>query len=472
MGHYFIPGTQKLVGKMLDCCDREDKHIYINYGSYTCSGCGKTIPPEKAKNIVEMAIKEYLKTEVSKIVKECQDDSRNVQSEFRNDGIDIIKESKDGLMKYLSKAIEIEQSLYAIERRMLEVYDTFLDSKDKSENAEKEYEEALKKQQEQITKSYENKELKALENNYGLKKLPMPCEPSKPCELDELGIKKPDEPVYKSAGFFNKKKIEKENDLLREHFEKAMQEYQNAIDSYNSDMKKYENAVVEYESEKKSVINKNKEIQTTIQKKRDEELQTIRKRRDDEIKNIKNKAITKENSLLQVIEYRVVQEEMEMAKKAYSEVYAFRELFYEPGIIHKKYQNLSALSMIYEYFDTGRCSELEGADGAYNLYESELRSEIVIDKLDVVIDKLDAIRKTQYTMCNILEKVSDDLGDINNELHRACDSLDKIEKNTKQLVNYSRIIAENTALSAYYSKRTAYYAKMTATINVVSFLGL
>ena len=53
---------------------------------------------------------------------------------------------------------------------------------------------------------------------------------------------------------------------------------------------------------------------------------------------------------------------------------------YSKDIVHQKYRNFIAISQIYEYFDTGRCTELEGPNGAYNLFESELRQNIIIIK--------------------------------------------------------------------------------------------
>lgn len=54
---------------------------------------------------------------------------------------------------------------------------------------------------------------------------------------------------------------------------------------------------------------------------------------------------------------------------------------YEMGIIYPKYRNLVAVSTIYEYLSSGRCDRLDGPDGAYNLYEMELRQNIVIGQL-------------------------------------------------------------------------------------------
>ena len=48
------------------------------------------------------------------------------------------------------------------------------------------------------------------------------------------------------------------------------------------------------------------------------------------------------------------------------------EKLYAADVIFPKYRNMVAICTIYEYFVSGRCTTLVGADGAYNLYESEL----------------------------------------------------------------------------------------------------
>lgn len=71
---------------------------------------------------------------------------------------------------------------------------------------------------------------------------------------------------------------------------------------------------------------------------------------------------------------------------------------YEEGIIYSKYRNLVAVSTIYEYLASGRCDQLEGPNGAYNLYEMELRQNIVIGQLSTITEHLEQIKENQYTL--------------------------------------------------------------------------
>lgn len=73
---------------------------------------------------------------------------------------------------------------------------------------------------------------------------------------------------------------------------------------------------------------------------------------------------------------------------------------YAENIIYPKYRNMVAVTMIYEYLESGRCSQLEGPDGAYNLYEMELRQNIIIGQLSSIMDNLERIKENQFTLYN------------------------------------------------------------------------
>ncbi|MBE6610114.1 MAG: hypothetical protein E7634_05565 [Ruminococcaceae bacterium] len=76
---------------------------------------------------------------------------------------------------------------------------------------------------------------------------------------------------------------------------------------------------------------------------------------------------------------------------ALSHVYAY-------NVVYPKYRELVPVTMFCEYLASGRCDALEGHEGAYNIYENELRQNIIISKLDTIASKLDSIRSSQYLL--------------------------------------------------------------------------
>lgn len=75
-----------------------------------------------------------------------------------------------------------------------------------------------------------------------------------------------------------------------------------------------------------------------------------------------------------------------------------RKQLYDMDIIFPKYRNLPCVATMLEYLQSGRCSELEGPAGAYNLYESELRANLIISRLDNIAAVLEKIKNTQYNL--------------------------------------------------------------------------
>lgn len=71
---------------------------------------------------------------------------------------------------------------------------------------------------------------------------------------------------------------------------------------------------------------------------------------------------------------------------------------YNANIVFEKYRFLPCIASFCEYLTSGRCETLEGVNGAYNLYESELRANLINDKVEEALLHLDDIKKYQYTL--------------------------------------------------------------------------
>lgn len=121
----------------------------------------------------------------------------------------------------------------------------------------------------------------------------------------------------------------------------------------------------------------------------------------------------------------------------YQRTYQSLSEFYSLGVLHSKYQNLVAVSTLFEYLDTGRCAQLEGADGAYDKYEVELRQNLIIGKLDDIVEHLDQIERTQTNLYDVLVEANT----RSDQLYR---SVLSIEGYTKASVDQSMVAAYNS----------------------------
>lgn len=138
-----------------------------------------------------------------------------------------------------------------------------------------------------------------------------------------------------------------------------------------------------------------------------------------------------------------------------AKTFAARNELYACDVVFGKYRNAVALSSFYEYLLSGRCTSLEGADGAYNIYENEIRMNRVISQLDTVIASLEEIKQNQYMMYEELRGINESLDLLNSTMDKALESIQNIDTNTKGLAENTRVIAHNTAVAAYYSKVNA-----------------
>ncbi len=129
-------------------------------------------------------------------------------------------------------------------------------------------------------------------------------------------------------------------------------------------------------------------------------------------------------------------------KKRLSESRKVLKQLYDVGIIFPKYRNFVAMNMICEYLQSGRCDKLTGSDGAYNLYESELRARIIIEKLDDIIDELEDIKSNQYLVYSAIKETNAFLSEISDEMESISESAHIAAFN-------SEVIARETATIKY-----------------------
>lgn len=128
--------------------------------------------------------------------------------------------------------------------------------------------------------------------------------------------------------------------------------------------------------------------------------------------------------------------------------------YYAPDYIYPKYRNLPAITSIYEYLASGRCDELTGPNGAYNLYESELRQNLIINQLSTIISNLEQIRQNQFMLYQEVAK-------INATTYRIASEISDISGYTFELTRLS-------ALNAYYSAVTAANTSAIAYLNAIN----
>ena len=138
---------------------------------------------------------------------------------------------------------------------------------------------------------------------------------------------------------------------------------------------------------------------------------------------------------------------------------------YAKNVIFLKYRNLAMVCSLYKYICAGRCTALEGHEGAYNILESEIRLDRIICQMDRVITNLEQIQKNQFMLYSAVRESNRRAAEIHADFQRMesdlTASLEGIYNNTVQINSNSTELNSSiaelqkaSALTAYHTERT------------------
>lgn len=327
----------------------------------------------------------------------------------------IVAESSE-LKKYIHHLIEMEMGIYSLTKRLKTLYIQEVLS-NRNVVASKALPKYNKKLEIELTEvQLQQWKKRAEDYKEGEIGLPLPI--------------KPQPPVLATPSLLNKKKVLAENEALKEQ--------------YQADLQLYEDQVKIYEEEKVRLINN---AESEMQK-----LKAIFEKAQMEYIQMTE---SNDDTSPAIVAKGIIDKEIEEAEALLKKLYECRNTLYSHNIVFEKYRNVVALSTFYEYLIAGRCTTLEGADGAYNIYENEIRADRIIGQLTQVIDKLDAIKDTQYMIYSELQTINKSLDHLNKTMDDALVSVQNMEKDIANISANTDVIAHNSAVTAYYSKLNA-----------------
>ena len=178
----------------------------------------------------------------------------------------------------------------------------------------------------------------------------------------------------------------------------------------------------------------------------------IKYKNDNKIIAVRNAERVKENEYNQQNQRKrvaILEKELSAARRLYSETDSIRKKCYSAGIVYEKYRSLIPICMFYEYLVSGRCQSLEGHEGAYNIYENEIRMNIIITQMDQVIQKLDQIREAQHELSMAVKNCNSELKRLNSSMEYQAKELHDIRDSQEVSSYYEGISAMNTTYLAW-----------------------
>ncbi len=123
--------------------------------------------------------------------------------------------------------------------------------------------------------------------------------------------------------------------------------------------------------------------------------------------------------------------------------------YYSQNILFSKYQNFVAVCSLYEYLESDRCTSLGGYEGAYNIFETELRLDRICAKLDVVLEHLSDIKDNQIVLYDAIQDGNRATQNLYNETIRQSQLLGEVGENIALTAEYARISAANAEAGAW-----------------------
>lgn len=85
--------------------------------------------------------------------------------------------------------------------------------------------------------------------------------------------------------------------------------------------------------------------------------------------------------------------------------------------IQKKYQNIIAVTQLYDYLDKQRCTRLEGRAGAYSLFEAENAEGIIFSDVEMFALKVDKYEKSMPSLVTRLKALEGLVNELSPEMH-------------------------------------------------------
>lgn len=148
-----------------------------------------------------------------------------------------------------------------------------------------------------------------------------------------------------------------------------------------------------------------------------------------------NERIRKQNGKIQTrnarrkflkdIKVQIIGQELEVLGVNCKSTARLLGCYYQQNLIRKKYRNLIAVSSFHQYFLSGQCQRLEGPEGAYALFESEL----ACGHVDEVIGRQNLIQAAEKIFCEVL---------------RVANNFQSLEENAYVTVFNGSIATQNT----------------------------
>lgn len=427
--------------------------------------------------------------------------ANSVSDSFTGEGLEIASNPKM-LLPYIGHLMKLETGIYSLEQHLTELYESKLQMSSVFFGSKEECYRAIRNAEDELNEA--NYDL-----NVQIDQLPKPKVEYAPKPQEPVfEMQKPQEPSYITPGLFNKKKVLAENEAKKATFEQETAQYNQAYERFQVALGQYEIALANWTHD--CTVKEEAVVAKQIQQESGPYLKKIQAACCEIDELGKTWALVEQNNLTQQVLDLTFQETLDAAfartsvlytnlyaskwnpdenvgmalvtkeitnsEKLLGDLIAAKNRMYGLNVIHPKYRNLVAISAFYDYLMTGRCSMLTGNGGAYNLFEAESKTKLIMDRISDITASLEELRENQnflyqqvaeanngiQILNQSMGKVVTHLAKMNAKADRMSRQLAALDDKTSNLESTVATVAENAEIAAHYSQISAFYAKRNA----------
>ena len=269
---------------------------------------------------------------------------------------------------------------------------------------------------------------------------------------------KPDAPILQKPNLFNKKKVLAQNAEREATYQLELQEYERKCQEIIEENEKSNNNAQQLH------LTKIQQAEAAA-KKAEQKMDALRVIPENYV------VATPVEACPEKAKQRMIAEEIQKAETLIKQLNQVENEMYAANVIYEKYWDVDALSTFYDYLMSGRCKSLEGSKGAYNLYERENRSDVMITKLSGIERSLKRIERSQIVISDQLANMNHSLKRMNDTMDAAYNAITDIRANSNNMAEYMKHISENSDVVAHNTAVAAYYTKVNASLtNALGFM--
>lgn len=125
---------------------------------------------------------------------------------------------------------------------------------------------------------------------------------------------------------------------------------------------------------------------------------------------------------------------------------------YSKNVLYPKYRNYACVCTLYEYFDSGRCTTLEGHEGAYNLLENEMRLNRIITQNDRILENLETVKQNQELLYESIQEGNQKADQIIRGCNHMSNQLNGIQMQGAELNARVAQLQTTSALNLYVNE--------------------